>query len=119
MLFNIVVANKDKAAEYECEKRSFYSMLGISYYLTKDEFKTLMKTLGGMLCEGAGKQMKTVYASVEMKDLLNECGFMVKECLGAVKMTEQYFDEYNNNNPEHPMIAPEGVSYIFAVKQSL
>ena len=133
--------SKIKNAGYDSEQKSFCSLLGISYYLTKDEFKALMKSLVGMLCEGsgvcldypsddvgkeaktnqalasgAGEQMKAVYSSKEMMDILSECGFAVKESLGATEMTDQYFAEYNNNNPDHPMKAPEGVSYVFATR---
>lgn len=129
-------------AGFNCEKKSFCSLLGISYYLTKDEFKALIKVLGGMmvggssicldypldggekeaeinqaLAKGAGEQMKAVYASSEIENLIESCGFVMSDSLGAKEMTEQFFAEYNSNNPEHPMTAPEGVSYIFARKQ--
>lgn len=133
--------SKIKYAGYNCEQRAFCSLLGISYYLTKDEFGTLIKTLGEMLCEGsgicldypsndggketsinqalasgAGEQMKANYSYSEMEDILKECGFTVKEALESDEMTDQYFKEYNNANPDHPMKAPNGVSYIFATK---
>lgn len=60
--------------------------------------------------------MQAVYSSKEMMDILSECGFAVKESLGATEMTDQYFAEYNNNNPDHPMKAPDGVSYVFATR---
>ena len=98
------------------EQKSFCSLLGISYYLTKDEFKVLMKVLGGMLtigsgicfdypsddggkeakinqalAKGAGEQMKAVYSFAQMKDIVEKCGFTVNESLGAREMTKQYF----------------------------
>ena len=61
--------------------------------------------------------MKAVYSFAQMKDIVEKCGFTVNESLGAREMTKQYFSEYNINNSEHPMTAPTGVSYIFAIKQ--
>ena len=33
------------------------------------------------------------------------------------KMTKQFFEGYNDNNPSNNMKAPKGVAYILAVKQ--
>ena len=134
--------DKLKDAGFNCNQKSFCSLLGISYYLTKDEFEKLMNVLGKILiggsgicldypsdnggkeaginqtlAKGAGEQMKAVYSSAEMEDIFEKCGFILNESLGDREMTEQYFSEYNCCNPDHHMIAPEGVSYIFAIKQ--
>lgn len=124
------------------DRKSFGSMLGISYYLSKDEFRRLLAAWGGMICEGsaicfdyqsrenspettknqvlahgAGEVMKAQYDALEIEALLEECGFLVYEQLDHVKMTEQYFSDYNQRNPEHSMKAPSGVCYILAVRK--
>ena len=38
---------------YRHDQKSFGSLLGISYYLGKDEFRSLLATWGGMICEGS------------------------------------------------------------------
>ncbi|MBR0410696.1 MAG: hypothetical protein IJI25_06805 [Eubacterium sp.] len=32
-------------------------------------------------------------------------------------MTDRFFADYNRNMPEHPMTAPVGVDYVFAVRE--
>ena len=68
------------------------------------------------LAQGAGEQMKALYSEQEIKELLQKCGFKLKEHLNDHEMTELYFKEYNNGNPAHQMQAPMGVGYVLAVK---
>ena len=124
---------------YETDGKTFGSLLGISYYLEKEEWKKLMKTAAGILptgsvicfdypCEdegketkvnrklagGAGEVMKAAYSPREMAKLLDECGFSIRKKLNPKEMTEQYFSRHNELNPGHPMAAPKGVNYILA-----
>lgn len=69
------------------------------------------------LASGAGEQMKAQYSTGEMEALLFECGFKVAEHFGAEDMTDRFFADYNRNMPEHPMTAPVGVDYVFAVRE--
>ena len=126
-------------AGYQQTKRAFGSLLGISYYLRKEEFKQLLKNVheimaeGSMICfdyptvdesketknnqtlaSGAGEQMKVLYSYEELEALLEKCGFKVMEHLDHRGMTDRYFKEYNQNNPTHLMKAPKGVGYVLA-----
>ncbi|MCR5023870.1 MAG: class I SAM-dependent methyltransferase [Lachnospiraceae bacterium] len=126
---------------FNTSEQSYGSLLGISYYLEKDEWKKLIRLVSGImpadsaicfdfpstdesketkvnktLASGAGEQMKAQYSFAEMEALLSECGFKVAEHLGSEDMTERYFADYNRNSSEHPMAAPVGVEYVFAVK---
>lgn len=123
-------------------EKSYGSLLGSSYYLKKDEWKKLIRLVAGImpagsaicfdfpstdesketkvnktLASGAGEQMKAQYPFEEMEVLLFECGFKVAEHLGAEGMTERFFADYNRSTPEHPMAAPVGVDYVFAVRE--
>lgn len=123
-------------------EKSYGSLLGISYYLEKDEWKRLIHLVadimpaGSAICfdfpsidesketkvnktlaSGAGEQMKAQYSFAEMKEILSGCGFAVAEHLGAGDMTERYFSDYNSNTPKHPMSAPVGVDYVLAVRE--
>lgn len=125
---------------FDPAKRAFGSLLGISYYLSKDEFKSLISSIsaimadGSAICfdypsenesnatktnkqlaDGAGEKMKALYSFKELEALLNECGFSVCEQLDHKDMTEQYFADYNAHSPAHPMEAPQGVGYVMAV----
>ena len=135
---------KDKLIDsgYQPQVKSFGSLLGISYYLDRADFRALLSAWGDIACEGsaicfdypatddgheartnralaqgAGESMKAQYARPELEALLAECGFLVYEHLDADEMTGQYFVEYNRANPDHPMAAPKGVGYVLAVRK--
>ncbi|HOQ76838.1 MAG TPA: class I SAM-dependent methyltransferase [Thermoclostridium sp.] len=122
--------------------KSFGSLLGISYYLLKDDFKKLINRIssvfapGSVICldypaendgvesrknrqlaDAAGEPMKSRYSYEEMEGLLQENGFLLYEHLDDIKMTEQYFMKYNMATPEHTMSAPKGINYLLAIKQ--
>lgn len=131
-----------KGKGYDPGKKSFGSMLGICYYLSKEEWANLLHRAAGImprgsaicfdypsntgsretrinqnLAEGAGERMKAAYSVDEMETLLGHAGFLVYEHLRPEDMTLQFFSEYNEINPDHPISAPEGVEYILAVLQ--
>lgn len=122
-------------------EKSYGSLLGISYYLEKDEWTKLIRLVAGImsvgsaicfdfpsadesketkvnktLASGAGEQMKAQYLFGEMEKLLSESGFIVEDHLANDDMTKQFFDEYNKTTPDHPMNAPVGVDYVLAVR---
>ena len=127
---------------FDNAKKTFGSLLGISYYLTKEDFQRLTSTISGLMPEGsaicmdyplvdtgaeseknrelagvANEQMKARYNYNEMEQLLAAAGFRIYEHQDAKEMTKQYFGDYNSNNPEHIMKAPGGVGYLLAVKK--
>lgn len=128
-------------AGYRSDTAAFASLLGISYYLEKEEFAKLIRTLGGIMCadsvicfdyphtvggretkvnemlaHAAGETMRARYGADEMEALMRECGFEPLESIDADKMNERFFKAHNDFEPEHEMHAPEGVGYIAAVK---
>ena len=133
---------KEKIAEagYCKDEKSFGSLLGISYYLSKQEFEKLLLNIheimaaesvicfdypstdesretkkNQILASGAGEQMKAVYSYPEMKALLAKRGFDLSEHLDDREITEQYLSEYNKYNSTNQIQAPEGVAYVKAV----
>ncbi len=129
-------------SEFDVKKPSFGSLLGISYYLSKEEFKDLLKTINSIACresslcfdyplaEGgvesqhnremaaaAGEAMKAIYSYDEMETLLSEAGFLIYQHMDAVQGTEAFFRRYNQTNSENNMTAPEGVGYCLCVKK--
>ena len=125
---------------FKADVKSFGSLLGISYYLRKEEFKELLKSLNSLLVEGsaicfdypsldegveaktnqklaqgAGEEMKALYSYREMEALLDESGFLIYEHLEHDEMTSRFFSGYNRCNPERAMEAPRGVCYVLAV----
>jgi O-methyltransferase involved in polyketide biosynthesis len=141
-LYRFFKSNKLIDKGFRAEKKSFGSLLGISYYLSKDEFKILIHSAGGIMAEGsaicfdypsenesketrinkalarqAGETMKALYSYGEMETLLSECGFLIYEHLEREEMTRRFFSDYNSRNPGHPMEAPEGVAYLLAIRK--
>ncbi len=135
---------KDRLREkgFDCGRRAFCSLLGISYYLEKEDFKKLITTISGIVPEGseicldfqsdedsretkinqelagaASEQMKARYSLQEMKELLGSGGFNVKQTLSHDEMTAQYFSDHNKADPGHRMEAPVGVKYLLAYRQ--
>ena len=131
-------------AGFHAEKQFFGSLLGISYYLSKDEFRNLIKEISSISCAGssicfdypqsadgtesrrsrelaaaAGEQMKAQYSRDELEKLLSEAGFLVYEHLDADEATDTFFQDYNRSNMEHCMRAPAGVGYCLAVNGRL
>ncbi len=127
---------------YRSGETAFCSMLGISYYLSEPDFRALLCTAaqitaaGSVLCldypadeerqsadvnralaQGAGEAMKARYTPRAMEALLHESGWLIREHLSASEMTERFFSAHNQNTPEHPMAAPDGVRYILAERK--
>lgn len=130
-------------AGFDADRPSFASLLGISYYLSKEEFARLIQAISSIACEGssvcfdyphsedgaqsrrnralaaaAGEPMKAQYTYDELEALLSEAGFLIYEHMNADEATGAFFREYNRRNPERGMAAPEGVGYCLAVKKS-
>lgn len=135
--------------EFDKSKVSYCSLLGISYYLSKEDFKKLLNIISKIIPEGssilfdypdqdtytekasertkkqvmmagtAGEKMLASYSYDEMEGLLASFGFLIYEHLEPVEITEQYFKEYNNANPNNPISAFDNVNYCLAVKSLL
>lgn len=126
---------------FDAAEKSFGSLLGISYYLTKAEFAALLHSVSDIMtpgseicfdfpCEngseqtrtnrtlaaGAGEAMKAQYTLPELCALLAACGFEIGKHLDHAAMTEQYFTNYNARTPQHSITAPIGVGYVLARK---
>ncbi|MGM9971937.1 MAG: class I SAM-dependent methyltransferase [Anaeroplasmataceae bacterium] len=133
---NIICSN------YEANKISFNSLLGISYYLRKEEFISTIEKISSIICSKssllfdypnyedsketktnellaneADEPMKSKYLYSEIEDLLSRNGFLICKHLDDREMTNIYFREYNLVNYNNKIIAPKGVSYCLAIKK--
>lgn len=133
--------NKINDSFYIRDKLSFCSLLGISYYLSKDDFYGMLKNISNMICEGssivfdypsyeeskstlinerlasgAGEEMKSKYSFNELEKELSNMGLYIYEHLNNEEMTKKYFDNYNKNNKDK-IVAPKGVGYCLVVKK--
>lgn len=129
------------------ESLSFTSILGLSYYLSKEHFKTLLKSISNLIVEGSsivfdypdkdtftdlagerakrqlmmakgtGEPMINGYSYEDMEEMLSDCGLLIYEHLTPQEITEQYFNVYNSSNPSSMITAFDNVNYCLAVKK--
>ncbi|MEN1968003.1 class I SAM-dependent methyltransferase [Lentibacillus sp. N15] len=132
---------------FDQNKISFCSLLGISYYLSQENFTEMIRTLSRQLPKGssvvfdypdektytkkageraqkqtaiageANEKMLSAYSYLEMERLLSDNSFLIYEHLTPDKITNQFFKKYNEANPEHQMTAFPNVNYCLAVKR--
>ena len=128
-------------SSYQEDQLSISSMLGLSYYLTKDEFKKMLKQLSKYLLKGshlvfdypsiqesketkinemlakeADESMKAKYSFAELKEILNQCHLTIIQHKNHQTMTEKYISNYNVYYKDDPIKAPEGVCYCVVEK---
>lgn len=127
--------------DYQEDQLSISSMLGLSYYLTKDEFKKMLKQLSKYLLKGsrlvfdypsiqesketkinemlakeADESMKAKYSFAELKEILNQCHLTIIQHENHQTVTEKYISNYNIYYKDDPIKAPEGVCYCVVEK---
>lgn len=132
---------------YDNTKLSFCSLLGISYYISKDTFGKLIADIADsvpdgstvvfdyfdefafteqagerakkqlMLADGAGETMLAGYSYAEMTRLLSGRGFLIYGHLTPAEITEQYFYDYNKANPGNIITGFDNANYCLAVKK--
>lgn len=127
---------------FDEQEQFFGTMLGLVYYLSKEEFRQLLHTVSSICPEGsaicfdyplneegeesrrnreladaANESMKARYTYEEMEKMLADAGFLIYEHLSAEEADQFFFTAYNQAEPSHEMHAPKGVSYCLAVKK--
>lgn len=132
---------------YDTTQISFCSLLGLTYYLTKEEFNTLVKSLARVLPKGSalifdypdedtftklagirtkkqqmlasksGESFKASYDYKTMETMLSENDMLIYHHLTPQEITNQIFADYNNANPDHTIHAFDNVNYCMAVKK--
>lgn len=131
---------------YNKNELSFCSLLGISYYLSKEHFKSLIQNIANsvlngstivfdypdqftytdqagerakkqsMMASGAKETMLASYSYDEISELLADCGFLIYEHLTPNEITKQFFNNYNIANTDRLITAFDNVNYCLAVK---
>ena len=128
-------------SDYQEDQLSISIMLGLSYYLTKDEFKKMLKQLSKYLLKGshlvfdypsiqesketkinemlakeADESMKAKYSFAELKEILNQCHLTIIQHENHQTITKKYISNYNVYYKDDPIKAPEGVCYCVVEK---
>lgn len=127
---------------FDSNTKSYFSMLGLSYYLEKEVFKNTIKTISSImsegstilfdypnndesetevlnqkLAEGAASKMKSKYSYNDIEKICEECGLLIYENIGYEEINQEYFNLYNSLNPNNRILASKGVSYCLLVKK--
>lgn len=134
-------AEKILKTNYDKSEMSFCSLLGISYYLTKEQFGNMIEAISSLTCEGseivfdyptasaddasrknslmacaAGEKMKAEYTYKEIERLMSEHGYLIYEHLNSAEIEKQYFEKYNAIH-KHKLRAPRSTAFCLAVKK--
>lgn len=142
------LANKDwidsllNANSFNKNKISFFSILGLSYYMKNKDFASLLSTISQIcpkgsyiafdypvkeeyskkqekqeaLAKGANEEMLGVYSSEEIIKIASENNFKVIENLTPKEITNKFFTKYNEANPKNQMKAFDNVNYCLLKK---
>jgi len=127
---------------FSVKKRTFVSMLGLSYYLERGTMESLMKALGdalpegsalafdymdiggsedmrrqGMLAKAAGELMHEGYDYDSLERMLGRCGFLIYEHMTPEEMDRRFFEAYNRAFEGRKLHSMEGVNCCLAVRK--
>ena len=121
------------------KKVTYCSMLGVSYYLSRNDFESTLLNLASLSAEGsslvldypticysdkmrelaysAGEPMTEKYPYSEMQRLLSKCGYRIYELVHWNEIDERYFKAFNTLYKNEPLKAQNGVNLCLAVKK--
>lgn len=127
--------------EYNPERLSFSSLLGISYYLTKEQFDSMLGAISNIISEGseivfdypvavddmqatqnsmlasqAGEEMKAAYTYREIERLMSKHGLLIYEYMDSDEAERQFFKPYNLRH-RHRIHSAKGTALCLAVKK--
>jgi methyltransferase (TIGR00027 family) len=126
-------------AGFDTKGRSFFSLLGVSYYLTKEHLRTLLTAIAALVPRGSsvvfdyagedlftseikrvqnmvsmaqasGEPMKSCFSYVELEKLLEEAGWLIYEHLSPDEIEIRCFAGRNDD-----LHAFEHIHYVLAV----
>jgi methyltransferase (TIGR00027 family) len=127
------------SAGFDTKARSFFSLLGVSYYLTKEHLQTLLTTIAALVPQGSsvvfdyadenlfasevkrvqnmvgmaqasGEAMESCFSYAELEKLLEEAGWLIYEHLSPDEIETRYFAGRNDY-----LHAFEHINYVLAV----
>lgn len=133
--------NRLLESSYQENQLSVCSLLGLSYYLTHDQFKRLLKEISKDMIKGsrlvfdypsyqesdetrksealakeANETMRAKYSFEQLKEIFDLCHLKVIKH-DDYRITLDSFIHYNEYYKDNPIIAPKGVCYCVAEKE--
>ena len=129
-------------SSFDKNKKTFCSLLGLSYYLDKEIFKqtisilsknipagsvivfdypsnieTKKEIINQALAKEAGEEMKSKYSYKDIEAIVQTSNILIYEHLNYQDINDTFFYDYNTLNPSNKILAPKGVAYCLLVKQ--
>ena len=133
------LADKLQKAGFQFQNRTFFSWLGVTYYLSKEQNQTILKNISSMVPKGSsivfdyadnnlfqskvkrvqnmvsmaqasGEPMKSCYNYHELEKALEEAGMLIYEHLSTSEIEERFFKGRNDY-----LHAFEHIAYTLAV----
>lgn len=133
--------NRLLESTYQENQLSVGSLLGLSYYLTHDQFKRLLKEISKHMIKGsrlvydypsyqesdetrksevlakeANETMRAKYSFEQLKEILDLCHLKIVRH-DDYRITLDSLIHYNEYYKDNPIIAPKGVCYCVAEKE--
>lgn len=127
---------------YDKNLKSLYSLLGLSYYLTKDKFFNVLFEVSKIIPVGsaivfdypnesksdidykneklafeANCEMKSKYSYEDILRIASKCNMQIYNHKTSDDINKLYFYDYNTINIDEPIKASDGVSYCLLVKR--
>ncbi len=132
-----------KNKNFQKEKKSFFSLLGLTYYISQKDFEKTLNNFSQIAPVGssvifdypeksgskdfkkhsalaaANEKMLSAYSYSEIEKILSKNGFLIYEHLTPDEITDRFFSSYNKANPDKNIKALDGVNYCLAVRQNI
>lgn len=127
------------SAGFDTKKKSFFSLLGVSFYLTKKQIESTLESIADLCSDGStlvfdyaderlftssvkrvrnmiamaaagGEEMKSCFSYNELEKLLEKHGFLIYELLTSPDIQSSFFDGHGGN-----LTAFEHINYVTSV----
>ena len=123
---------------FDCDKKSMFSILGVSYYLEKNVFFDMLECISNIVSRGSiilfdypngyndsnknkvlasGEEMKSYYKDEEIIDFCDKNNMYVVENIGKHEIDNEYFYDYNTLNPNNKIFFNKDINICVLVKK--
>lgn len=124
---------------FDKNKKCHISLLGISYYLSKDDFLAVINKISNIMCKasslvidypnekydsknkilalGAGEEMQSKYSYKDILDIASKNNLLVYEHLSYTDINRDFFYDYNTLNPNYKIVASDETQYVHLIKK--
>ena len=125
---------------FDCTKKSMFSILGVSYYLDKNVFFNMLESISNIVSQGSiilfdypnkyndsnknkvlaggsGEEMKSYYKEKDIFDFCDRNNMYVVENIGKYEIDNEYFYDYNTLNPNNKIFFNKNINICVLIKK--